>query len=216
MHVVMLGPPGAGKGTQAKLIERNLRLPHISTGDLLRAAVTERTPLGARAKDYMDRGELVPDELVVSLLKDRIQRGDCRSGFVLDGFPRNVTQANVLDEMLSGQHRQIDHVVSLDVGREELVRRLSGRRTCAACGAVYHVTLDPSKTPGVCDRCQGQLIQRADDNEDTVRARLAVYDEATAPLHDYYSRRGLLREIDGSGTAEQVFGRIETVLDGRR
>lgn len=216
MHVVLLGPPGAGKGTQAKLIERDLGLPHISTGDLLRAAVAERTSLGVKANEYMQRGELVPDGLVVSLLKERIQRPDCRGGFLLDGFPRNVVQADILGDMLQGQQRHIDHVVSLDVGREELVRRISGRRTCGACGAVYHVTLDPPATPGVCNGCGGALIQRADDNEQTVRARLGVYDQATAPLRDYYRSRGLLREIDGSGTVDQVLGRIRTALGERR
>ena len=191
-------------------------MPHISTGDLLRAAVAERTALGMKAKAFMDRGELVPDDVVVRLLEGRIQAIDCRTGFLLDGFPRTVPQADVLDAMLSSQRRHIDHVISLEVDREELVRRLSGRRMCSACGNICHITLDPPAAPGVCDHCGGRLVQRADDNEDTVRARLRVYEEATAPLHDYYRARGLLRCVDGSGTVEQVLARVHLALDGRR
>jgi adenylate kinase len=216
MHVILLGPPGAGKGTQAKVIERQWHVPHISTGDLLRAAVTERTEFGVQAKGYMDRGELVPDDLVVRLLAERIRRPDSAGGFLLDGFPRNVAQAEVLDRMLHAQGRRIDHVVSLDVDREELVRRISGRRSCSVCGAVYHVANDPPARDGVCSRCGGQLIQRADDNEETVRARLAVYDQATAPLRDEYRRQGLLREIDGSGSVAEVSARIANAVDGQR
>jgi len=212
MHVILLGPPGAGKGTQANLIEQEYRLPHISTGDLLRAAVAERTEPGMRAKAFMDRGELVPDQLVVGLLEGRIRGADCRTGFLLDGFPRTVAQADILEGMLARQQRRIDHVISLEVDREELVRRLSGRRTCSVCGAVYHITLDPPAAPDTCNRCHGRLVQRADDNEETVRARLRVYEEATAPLHDYYRARGLLRAIDGTGTVDRVMERVRAAL----
>jgi adenylate kinase len=207
MRLILLGPPGAGKGTQAKFIEERLQVPHISTGDLLRAAVREQTALGKEAQQYMNRGDLVPDDLVVQILEDRV-RSDDSQGFLLDGFPRNTAQANVLDQRLANRKMNLDHVVSITVPQEELVRRLSGRRTCKTCAAMYHVDFSPPKRPGVCDRCGGELIQREDDREETIRARLRVYERETDPLHDYYRARGLLRTIDGTGSTDAVRQRV--------
>jgi adenylate kinase len=208
MRLILLGPPGAGKGTQAKFIEERLHVPHISTGDLLRAAVREQTVLGKEAQQYMNRGDLVPDDLVVKLLEERVRATDCDHGFLLDGFPRNVNQANVLEQMLSTRMMKIAHVVSIAVPQDELVRRLSGRRTCRTCGAMFHVVFSPPAREGVCDQCGGELLQRDDDREETIRARLVVYERQTAPLHDYYRERGLLRTIDGVGSTETVRARM--------
>ena len=208
MRIVLLGPPGAGKGTQAKLMHERIGIAHISTGDLLRAAVAQRNELGRAAQTYMTRGELVPDALVIDMIDHHLQQNGGAHSFLLDGFPRNVPQAEALERLLAGQHIPLDHVVSLAVGREELVRRLSGRRTCRQCGAMYHVIFDPPTSADVCDRCSGALFQRDDDREDTIRARLEVYDAATAPLTAFYRTRGLLREVDGTGSAAQVLERI--------
>ena len=216
MRLILLGPPGAGKGTQAKLIQEQLGVPHISTGDLLRAAGANQTPLGTVAKQYMDRGELVPDEIVIDILEQRVQQGDCERGFVLDGFPRTVTQAEVLSEMLRRRNRHADYAFCLRVPREELVKRLAGRRTCRRCGAMHHLVFNPPRQAEVCDRCQGTLFQRDDDREETVAARLEVYERATAPLCEYYRARNLLREVDGTGDARHVLARIMTALDGHR
>lgn len=215
MRVILLGPPGAGKGTQAKLIKERLRIPHVSTGDLLRKAVVSGTELGGVAKRFMDRGELVPDDLVIGIIEHRVRQDDCASGFLLDGFPRNVAQAEVLADMLGRQSLGVDHVWYLRVPREELVLRLAGRRTCGECGAMYHLAFDPPAQPGVCGRCGGALVQREDDREETVRARLEVYERATAPLCVYYRDRGRLREIDGVGEVQQVLSRIMASVDGR-
>lgn len=208
MRLILLGPPGAGKGTQAKLIEDRLRVPHISTGDLLRAAVREQTALGKEAQQYMNRGDLVPDDLVVQILEDRVRSDDGSHGFLLDGFPRNTAQANVLEQRLANRKMKIDHVVSIAVPHEELVRRLSGRRTCTRCSAMYHVAFAAPQRPGVCDQCGGELIQRDDDREETIRARLRVYERETEPLHDYYRARDLLRTIDGMGSTDAVRRRV--------
>ena len=208
MRIVLLGPPGAGKGTQAKLMHERIGIAHISTGDLLRAAVAQRNELGRAAQTYMTRGELVPDALVIDMIDHHLQQNGGAHSFLLDGFPRNVPQAEALERLLAGQHIPLDHVVSLAVGREELVRRLSGRRTCRQCGAMYHVIFDPPTSADVCDRCSGALFQRDDDREDTIRARLEVYDAATAPLTAFYRTRGLLREVDGTGSTAQVLERI--------
>lgn len=214
MRIVLLGPPGAGKGTQAKLMQERIGLSHISTGDLLRAAIAERNELGRAAQAYVARGDLVPDTLVIEMIDQHLRQCGGAGCFMLDGFPRNVTQAEALEHLLRQQHIPLDHVVSLEVGRDELIRRLSGRRTCGRCGAMYHVTLDPPTSAGVCDRCGGALFQRDDDREETIRARLHVYDAATAPLTAFYRARGLLREIDGTGTAAQVLERVLTQLNG--
>jgi adenylate kinase len=215
MRVILLGPPGAGKGTQAKLIEERAEVPHISTGDILRRAVAAETPLGREAKVYMDRGELVPDALVINMMQQRFAEDDCRRGFLLDGFPRTVAQGQALEEMLSECKIPLDHVIQLAVPRAELIRRLGGRRTCRRCGAMYHLAFDPPTKSGTCDRCGGDLFQRNDDREETIIARLDVYDRQTAPLSTFYRDRGLLREIDGQGETREVSQRILGVLDGR-
>jgi adenylate kinase len=195
-------------------MHERIGLSHISTGDLLRAAVAERNELGRAAQAYMERGELVPDALVIDMINQHLQQNGGSRNFMLDGFPRNVTQAEALERLLARQHIPLDHVVSLEVGREELVRRLSGRRTCARCGAMYHVLFDPPTSADVCDRCGGALFQRDDDREETIRARLQVYDAATAPLTAFYRARGLLRPIDGTGTTAQVLERVLTQVNG--
>jgi adenylate kinase len=212
MNIILLGPPGAGKGTQAKKMIDRYGIPQISTGDMLRAAVKAGTPLGMEAKSYMDAGGLVPDSVVIGLVKERIQEPDCEKGFMLDGFPRNVAQAEELDKMLNDMGIQIDHVMCIEVPNEELIKRLTGRRTCKECGAGYHVMFDPPKKEGVCDKCGGELYQRDDDNETTVKSRLDVYDAQTKPLIDYYDNQGKLRRIDGVGTIDEIFNRIVAVL----
>jgi adenylate kinase len=215
MRVILLGPPGAGKGTQAKLIQERAEVPHISTGDILRRAVAAETPLGRAAKEYMDRGELVPDGLVISMMEQRFAEKDCQRGFLLDGFPRTVAQAQALEDMLTDCGIPLDHVVQLVVPHAELVRRLGGRRTCRRCGAMYHLAFDPPSEAGTCKRCGGDLFQRSDDREDTIAARLEVYERQTAPLSEFYRSRGVLREIDGMGGTQEVFTRILAHLDGR-
>ena len=181
MNIILLGPPGAGKGTQAKMLVDKYAIPQISTGDILRAAVKEGTPLGKEAKSYMDKGALVPDSVVIGIVEERIQEPDCQKGYMLDGFPRTVPQAEALDGMLNKLDSQIDHVVSIEVANEELVQRLTGRRTCRECGAGFHVMFDPPKQEGVCDKCGGELYQRDDDNVETVTSRLEVYGSQTLP-----------------------------------
>lgn len=208
MRLVLLGPPGAGKGTQAKMLVEELGVPQISTGDILRQAVADGTPLGREAKGYMDRGALVPDEVVIGIIRDRLAQGDCRRGYILDGFPRTVAQAEALGKTLQATGAALDHVLSLQVDEEELVKRLSGRRTCGTCGAMFHVAFNPPKADGTCDACGGPLIQRDDDREGTVRRRLHVYGEQTAPLIAYYEGRGLLRRVPGRGGIPEIFARI--------
>lgn len=197
MKLILLGPPGAGKGTQAKMLMDRFGIPQISTGDILRAAVKEGSPMGIKAKDCMDAGELVPDEVVVGIVKERLQKADCDNGFILDGFPRTVPQADALSADLIELGKQLDAVISLDVDIEALIERLTGRRACRDCGRGYHITFDPSKVTGVCDACGGELIQRDDDQESTIRKRLDVYQEQTEPLIAYYRSAGLLEELDG-------------------
>ena len=213
MRIVLLGPPGPGKGTQAKLMLERTGMVHISTGDLLRAAVATSSTLGRAAKGFMERGELVPDQLVTDMIRDRLSAMGGAPSFMLDGFPRTVVQAEALEKMLASRSIPLEHVVSLDVPREELVRRLSGRRTCRVCGAMSHVTSDPTRRPGVCDECGGALYQREDDREETIRARLEVYDRATAPLITFYRGRGLLREVDGTGPTTDVLDRVMARLE---
>jgi len=212
VQVILIGPPGAGKGTQATLLQDRLRLPHISSGDLLRVAVKRKTETGLQAKQYMDRGELVPDGIVVRVIEERVRQRDCSDGFIIDGFPRNVAQAEVLRPILGALDKTVDHVVSITLPREEIIKRLSGRRTCRNCGAMYHIIFDPPVNSGLCNKCNGELYQRDDDQEDTIAARLDVYDRETAPLLEYYRQRSLLREIDGIGSPEQVFERILSEL----
>lgn len=215
MNVVLFGPPGAGKGTQAQFIVDSFKIPQISTGDMLRAAVKAQTPLGLVAKQIMESGALVPDEVVLGIVRERLVLSDCDNGFVLDGFPRTIPQADALVTILSALHKQIDHVISLDIDNSEIVQRLSGRRTCSSCGKGYHVVNDPPKLVGICDSCQGVLIQREDDREETVKTRLAVYDQSTSPLKDYYEQAGVLRHIDGSGSIQDIQLQIKEVLAGQ-
>lgn len=212
MNIILLGPPGAGKGTQAKRLIGKYAIPQISTGDMLRAALKEGTPLGLEAKKFMDKGALVPDNVVIGLVKERIQQKDCAKGYMLDGFPRNVSQAEALDKMLGELGQIINDVICIEVPNDELVGRLTGRRTCRNCGAGFHVMFDPPKKEGVCDKCQGELYQRDDDNEATVKSRLQVYANQTEPLIDYYQKQGKLRPINGVGDMEVIFGRITSVL----
>lgn len=214
MRLILLGPPGAGKGTQAKRLIERYGIPQISTGDILRAAVREGTELGKTAKQYMDAGKLVPDEVVIGIIEERLKEPDCAKGYILDGFPRTVAQADALTDVLARMGKSIDHVVSIEVPDEELVERLTGRRTCRSCGAMYHVKFSPPKKPGACDKCGGELFQRDDDKEETIRARLKVYQEQTAPLIAYYEKAGLLRRVSGVGTVDEIYGRILGVLEG--
>lgn len=205
MRLVLLGPPGAGKGTQARMLEKRLGVPQVASGDLLRAAVRKRTPLGVEAKRYMDKGALVPDELVLKLIEERLQQPDAASGFILDGFPRTAAQAETLTAMLQASgSRQLDKVIAIIVPDDEIVKRISGRRTCKNCGAMYHVIYDPPRNQNLCNSCNGELYQRDDDAEDTVRMRLEVYAATMRPLLEYYGRLGLLAQIDGIGRPEEI------------
>jgi adenylate kinase len=212
MNLILLGPPGSGKGTQAQKIAEHYHIPQISTGDILRGAVKERTPLGVEAQGYMDRGKLVPDEVVVGIVRERLMAPDCKKGFILDGFPRTLPQAEALDATLGEMKRAIDHVISIEVDNEELLKRLTGRRTCRNCGAMYHVIFNPPAKEGICNVCGGELYQRDDDQEETIRARLQVYDEQTAPLIAYYNKKDLLRPIKGVGAIEEIFQNIVKVV----
>jgi adenylate kinase len=203
-----MGAPGAGKGTQAKLLEERVHVPHISTGDILRAARDHGTPLGIEAGRYMDAGHLVPDDVVVGIVDERLRAPDCAAGFILDGFPRTVRQATALDAMLARNGRGLEAVLHISVPRDELVRRLSGRRVCRACGTMFHVEVDPSARSGKCTRCRGELTQREDDREETIRHRMDVYETETAPVLQHYRNAGLLREVPGTGTREEVFARV--------
>ena len=204
MNLVLLGPPGAGKGTQAKRLIDKLAVPQISTGDLLRQAVKDESDLGLKAKAKMEAGELVPDDVVIGMVKERLAQDDCKAGFILDGFPRAVSQAEALEKMLVSEDRYLEHVVSIEVPEEELVRRLTGRRSCPACGAMFHVSFNPPKQEGICDACGGELITRADDNEETIRNRISVFRQQTEPLKDFYQAKGLLRGVDGSGAPADI------------
>lgn len=212
MRVIMLGPPGAGKGTQAARIAEVYGIPHISTGDIFRANVSGGTELGRRAKEYMDRGDLVPDEVVIDMVGDRLAEADTVDGFNLDGFPRTVPQAQALEELLAERDTPIDVVLRLAVEEDEVVQRLTGRRTCTECGAVFHVTHQPPAEEGVCDECGGELTQRDDDREDVVRNRLDVYRKQTEPLEFFYWKRGLLRDVEAVGSVEDVTQRALDVL----
>lgn len=214
MNLILLGPPGAGKGTQAKILIRKFGIPQISTGDILRGAVKERTPMGIKAKGYMDAGALVPDEVVVGIVEERLAKPDCTGGFILDGFPRTVVQADALKKTLAGMHKKIEHVISIVVDKEELLGRITGRRTCRLCGKGYNLAFDPPKLSGRCDECGGELFQRDDDSEMTMRNRLDVYEQQTAPLIDYYARESLLRTVRGTGSIEDIQQNILTGIEG--
>ncbi len=214
MNLILLGPPGAGKGTQAKILTKKYEIPQISTGDILRAAVKEQTPMGVKAKEFMDRGALVSDEVVVGIVEERLAKPDCASGFILDGFPRTVKQADALRQMLLVLGKTIDHVISMEVDQEALLERVTGRRTCRSCGKGFHIAFDPPKVDGVCDECGGELYQRDDDSEGTMRNRLDVYEEQTAPLIAYYDKESLLRTIDGLGAIEEIQRKLQCILEG--
>jgi adenylate kinase len=208
VRLIILGPPGAGKGTQARMLGERISAPQISSGDLLRVAVRNATPLGVQAKAFMDKGALVPDDLVLKMIDARLDDADAKPGFILDGFPRSVPQAEALAKMLKARGETISKVIAIDVPDEELVKRISGRRTCRNCNEMYHLTFDPPAKPGVCNKCGGELYQRDDDHEDTVRNRLKVYNDSTKPLLDYYGKEGLLSQIDGKGRPEEIFKEV--------
>lgn len=212
MRLIFLGAPGVGKGTQADLLAARSGRPKISTGDILREAVRNQTPLGMQAKACMDQGKLVPDTVVIGIVKDKLAEPVCAQGFLLDGFPRTVPQAEELAAVLRAKGLQLDRVINISVPREEIVRRLTGRRVCPKCQAVYHVEFSPPKREGICDRCGSELMQRSDDTRETVERRLAVYEEQTAPLVAYYRQRGLLSDVDGAGTVEDVQRRVVELL----
>ncbi|RLG40186.1 MAG: adenylate kinase, partial [Thermoproteota archaeon] len=213
MRLVIMGPPGAGKGTQSALISSKYGIPHVSTGDMFREILKRSDDLANRIRKYVESGVLVPDELVVEMVRDRICRPDCERGFILDGFPRTVAQAEALDRMLESAGKELNAVLYLRVSEEAVVRRLSRRRVCESCGAIYHLDYNPPKRPGVCDRCGGRLIQRDDDQEEVIRERLRVYHEQTEPLINYYGERGLLVEIDGCKEIHEVWEDVQKVLD---
>ena len=212
MKIIMLGAPGAGKGTQAKKIAEKYQIPHISTGDIFRANIKNGTELGKKAKTYMDQGLLVPDELVVDLVVDRVGQEDCTKGYVLDGFPRTIPQAEALDKALAELGQKMDFAVDVEVPDENIINRMSGRRACVGCGATYHLVYAPTKMENVCDNCGGELVLRDDDKPETVKKRLGVYHEQTQPLIDYYTNAGILRTVDGTVDINDVFQTIVDIL----
>lgn len=212
MKIVMLGAPGAGKGTQAKMIAEKYRIPHISTGDIFRANIKNGTELGTEAKKYMDQGLLVPDELTVRILLDRVAQADCADGYVLDGFPRTIPQAEVLDQELGRLGEKIDYAINVDVPDESIVKRMSGRRACLKCGATYHIEHIPPKQEGICDDCGSELVLRDDDRPETVQNRLKVYHDQTQPLISFYTEKGIMRVVDGTGEMADVFAAITDIL----
>lgn len=212
MKIIMLGAPGAGKGTQAIMIAEKYGIPHVSTGDIFRANIKNNTPLGQEAKTYMDKGALVPDELTVKILLDRVAKDDCKNGYVLDGFPRTIVQADVLKEALTELNDSIDFAINVDVPDENIVKRMGGRRACVKCGATYHIEHVPAKTEGICDNCGEKLVLRDDDQPETVKKRLAVYHEQTQPLIDYYNKEGVLKNVDGTKDMNDVFADIVSIL----
>jgi len=214
MRLVLLGAPGAGKGTQAKKLVEKYGIPQISTGDILRKAVVDGTPLGKEAKSYMDKGELVPDSIVIGLVNERITQDDYKKGYILDGFPRNTAQAEALDKVLEEMKVPLHAVLNIDVGRDVLLKRLTGRRACRNCQQMYNVYFSPPKKEGVCDECGGELSQRDDDKEETVRKRLDVYDAQTLPLIKYYEEKGILKSVNGTGNIEEVFKNVCAVVEG--
>lgn len=212
MKIIMLGAPGAGKGTQADKICAKYNIPHISTGDIFRANIKNNTELGRKAKEYMDKGLLVPDELVVDLVVDRVKADDCSNGYVLDGFPRTIPQAEALDEALYSMGEKVDFAINVEVPDENIINRMSGRRACVTCGATYHIVYAPTKAEGICVKCGSELILRDDDKPETVKKRLDVYHDQTQPLIDYYTAKGVLKEVDGTQDMEKVFSDIVNIL----
>ncbi|MCI5597650.1 MAG: adenylate kinase [Lachnospiraceae bacterium] len=212
MKIIMLGAPGAGKGTQAKMIAAKYDIPHISTGDIFRANIKNGTELGKKAKAYMDAGQLVPDELTVELVLDRIKQKDCIKGYILDGFPRTIPQAEALDSALNDRGEKIEYAINVDVPDENIVKRMSGRRACVNCGATYHIVYNPTKEEGICDVCKGELILRDDDKPETVAKRLSVYHDQTQPLIDHYDAKGVLHTVDGTVDIDVVFAEITKFL----
>ncbi len=212
MNIILLGPPGAGKGPQAKKIQEYYSIPHISTGDILRENIHNNTSLGLKANSYVLRGELVPDELLITLIKDRLSKGDCKTGFMLDGYPRTIPQADALQMILTESSRKLDAVLNISVDDEELIKRLSGRRMCK-CGASYHVMFNPPKKENICDKCKSTLYQRDDDKPEAIKNRLIVYKKQTQPLIDYYAKKKILHTIDGSKEIPQIFEDIKTILE---
>jgi adenylate kinase len=215
MRLVLLGAPGAGKGTQAKKLIEKYAIPQISTGDILRKAVADGTPLGKEAKAVMDRGELVPDKIVLGLVEERIKQDDCKNGYILDGFPRNTAQAESLDNILSSLGAPLTVALSVDVDKDDLMKRLTGRRTCKNCQQMYNVYFSPSQKEGSCDKCGGELYQRDDDKEDTIKKRLDVYEAQTAPLIDYYGKKGILESVPGTGSIDDIFNKVCTILEAK-
>lgn len=213
MNLILLGAPGAGKGTQAKIIVEKYKIPQISTGDMLRDAVAKGTELGKKAKEFMEQGKLVPDEIVVSIVKERLKQRDCKNGFILDGFPRTIAQAEALDKIMEEMGKKIDAVININVPEEEIVKRIVNRRTCRKCGAIYHLIYDPPKKDEICDKCGGELYQRDDDREEVIRERFAVYRKKTEPLIEYYRKKGILNDVDGSKHIEEVKKEILSVLE---
>lgn len=212
MNLVLMGLPGAGKGTQAEKIVEKYGIPHISTGDMFRAAIKESTELGLQAKSFMDQGNLVPDEVTIGIVRERLSKEDCAEGFLLDGFPRTVAQAEALENILSDLNKKIDYVINIDVDQEFLMERLTGRRICKSCGSTYHMVFNPPAKDGVCDRCGGELYQRADDNAETVQNRLEVNQKQTKPLLDFYEGKGYLRNINGQQDIRKVFDDLDQLL----
>jgi len=213
MRLILLGPPGAGKGTQAKMLKEKFRIPQISTGDILREAVKNNTELGARAKTFMDAGQLVPDDVVISLIKERICQRDCTTGFILDGFPRNILQAEKLKETLVEMDLVINNVINLEVDAEEIVERLTGRSTCSACGDMFHKVSRPPKSNGFCDSCGGKLERRPDDNEATIQERLKVYEQSTAPLKEFYMKQENLKTVKAKGSVKEIFSNVCRMIE---
>lgn len=212
IRAVLLGAPGAGKGTQAKMLIEKFKIPQISTGDILRKAVADGTPLGKEAKVIMEQGGLVPDKIVLGLVEERIKQPDCKNGFILDGFPRNTAQAEALDKMLSSMNAPLTVALNIDVNRTELMKRLTGRRTCKSCQQMYNIYFTPPKKDGVCDKCGGALFQRDDDKEETIKKRLDVYDTQTAPLIDYYSKKNIMKTVMGTGSIDDIFKKVVAAL----
>jgi len=213
MNLILLGPPGCGKGTHAKILIDTYHIPQISTGDILREAIKKESPLGIEAKTHMDQGSLVPDHLVIKIIEERLKQADCNRGFILDGFPRTVAQAEALDTTLAGMGSKLECVFSIEVDDEELIKRLTGRRVCRKCGESYHIEFNPPRQEGLCDSCQGELYQRDDDKEETIKNRLKVYQDQTSPLINFYQRKKVLHSVDGIGSIEEIKERLLTIIN---